>query len=203
MSQFIANLNTGDAQPADEPFSAQDDLSLFASTDFFDFDMGDTLNNLPGTDFSVSDANRKSRTANWQPPSGAAGQDFLNCKSLMLHSVIDLYVSILYCHFFFHHHRRLSFLVALSACSRHNLQHLSTLNTYHTPSLHIPICPASSNSSAPRPSSLSLALLAVIAACRHIYAYSLCAKCGVGPLVPCLFNPTFRSTPFCMADSSS
>lgn len=87
MSQFIANLNTIDSQPADDLFSAQDDLSLFASTDFFDFDMGDTLN-VPGTDFDLSRGDQKSSTSNWQASSGTAGQDFLNCKSLASTSTI-------------------------------------------------------------------------------------------------------------------
>jgi hypothetical protein len=85
MSQYIANLNT-DTPPTDDLFSAHDDLSLFANTDFFDFDMGDQLNHLPG-DFEASISNKKSSTVGWQAGSGtASGQDFLDGKfCLALH----------------------------------------------------------------------------------------------------------------------
>ena len=42
MSQYIADLNRPSAQ-ASEPTGNFDDLNLFATTDFFDFDMGDNL----------------------------------------------------------------------------------------------------------------------------------------------------------------
>ncbi|KIW05271.1 uncharacterized protein PV09_03803 [Verruconis gallopava] len=76
MSQFIANLNQVDSQPADDLFNVNDDLNLFATTDFFDFDMGE-LNPLPGHDFDVDANNAKSSAANWQAPS-AEGQSFLD-----------------------------------------------------------------------------------------------------------------------------
>jgi hypothetical protein len=42
MSQYIADLNRPSAQVS-EPTGDFDDLNLFATTDFFDFDMGDNL----------------------------------------------------------------------------------------------------------------------------------------------------------------
>jgi hypothetical protein len=79
MSQYIATLNTD--TPSTEDFLANDDLSLFATTEFFDFDMGEQLN-LPGDFESSISNNKKSSTAGWQAGSGtASGQDFLDGKS--------------------------------------------------------------------------------------------------------------------------
>lgn len=77
VSRYIANLNTvGDNAPNDE-FLAQDDLSLFATTDFFDFDMGDGISGMPpASDLdNTLRAARKQSSASWQDPSN---QEFLN-----------------------------------------------------------------------------------------------------------------------------
>jgi hypothetical protein len=85
MSQFIANLNSVDPQPAEELFSGQDTLGLFATTDFFDFDMGDDLN-MPGNDLDIAATERKARNAGWQTSADTSGQPFLDSKSLRLFS---------------------------------------------------------------------------------------------------------------------
>lgn len=94
MSQYIANLNM-DTPPTDDLFSAHDDLSLFAQTDFFDFDMNEQMNGLP-SDFEANPADRKSSTAGWQASSGTtSGRNFLDSKS---HFAVNS-----------HHYRRKSF----------------------------------------------------------------------------------------------
>lgn len=70
VSQYIANLNTIQDGTVDD--TLQEDLSLFATTDFFDFDMGD-MNNLPP---QSADFERKSSA--WQDSSKG---DFINSKS--------------------------------------------------------------------------------------------------------------------------
>jgi len=73
VSHYLAGLNTvGDNAPNDD-FLAQDDLSLFASTEFFDFDMGDNhLNSLPApTEFDSTRRARKQNSANWQETSSS------------------------------------------------------------------------------------------------------------------------------------
>ena len=75
MAQYIANLNT-DVPPTDDMFNAPDDLNLFATTDFFDFDMGNDLNRLPG-DFEAAEA--KPAQTGWQASSGSgSGSNFLD-----------------------------------------------------------------------------------------------------------------------------
>jgi len=74
VSQYLANLNAlQDTSPTDD-LLAQDDLSLFATTDFFDFDMGDGLSR--GTsDFEPAQRERKQNADRWQDPTKSA---FLN-----------------------------------------------------------------------------------------------------------------------------
>ena len=82
MTQFIANLNM-DAAPTDDLFGQDNSSTLFADTDFFDFDMNNELNldSLPG-DFEASISDRKGSTNNWQAPSGTtSGSNFLDSKS--------------------------------------------------------------------------------------------------------------------------
>jgi hypothetical protein len=70
VSQYIANLNTvGDNALNDDLFS-QNDLSSFATTDFFDFDMGDSnLRSLPApAEFDANQTARKQSSANWEDP---------------------------------------------------------------------------------------------------------------------------------------
>jgi hypothetical protein len=88
VSQYLANLNTINDSPPQEELLATDDLSLFATTEFFDFDMGDNLSNLPPTaDFEPARNERKASTIGWQD---AAKVDFLNSKlnlCLFLHAL--------------------------------------------------------------------------------------------------------------------
>jgi len=74
MSQYIANLNT-DSPPEADLFNAHDDLTLFAQTEFFDWDMGDQLGNLPA-DFEATAADTKAGTAGWQAASGTSANQF-------------------------------------------------------------------------------------------------------------------------------
>jgi hypothetical protein len=80
VSQYLANLNQiDDSSPTDNILGGQDDLSLFATTDFFDFDMNDGLNGLPlSTDFDHAAAGRKQSAPSWQDSSKS---DFLNSTS--------------------------------------------------------------------------------------------------------------------------
>jgi len=76
VSQYLATLNTVQDNSPTEDLLAQDDLSLFATTDFFDFEMGDTLNLPPATsDFDPTNSEKKQNSASWQDPSSS---DFLN-----------------------------------------------------------------------------------------------------------------------------
>jgi hypothetical protein len=145
MSQFIANLNTVDPPPADDLFSAQDDLSLFASTDFFDFDMGDNLNHVPGDNFDINSTDRKSNTAGWQAPSGTSRQNFLDSKSffyLSAHPSFYIYAFYHFSHSALHSFLSLSPLVAAStssdppcnACPRSSCQHLNCILQLTPPS---------------------------------------------------------------------
>jgi len=74
VSQYIANLNIPQENSPTEDLLATDDLNLFATTDFFDFDMGDNLSNLPPA--SEYERSHNARKAGWQEPSSKA--DFLN-----------------------------------------------------------------------------------------------------------------------------
>jgi len=70
VSQYLANLNTAQESSPTDDLLAQDDLSLFATTDFFDFDMGDGMPR--GADFESSRRERKSSAEGWQHPSKTA-----------------------------------------------------------------------------------------------------------------------------------
>ena len=98
ISQYIANLNTTESTPPNEDFLAsQDDLSLFATTDFFDFDMGEGLPNIPrANDFDVNPSDQKSGTASWQDPSNSASQDFLNSTSIFVQLFVYRCISLLF-----------------------------------------------------------------------------------------------------------
>ncbi|KAF2430652.1 hypothetical protein EJ08DRAFT_214622 [Tothia fuscella] len=76
VSQYIANLNTVDDSSPIENLLGGDDLSLFATTDFFDFDMGNEgLGGLPpASEFDHRAAARKSTAADWQE----SKSDFMN-----------------------------------------------------------------------------------------------------------------------------
>lgn len=77
VSQYIANLNSVEPQPSDD-VSPHDDLALFATTEFFDFDMSNDLASGAG-DFGGNFTARKSGTA-WQESANSTAPDFLNCK---------------------------------------------------------------------------------------------------------------------------
>jgi len=74
VSQYLANLNTVQDGSPTENILAQDDLSLFATTDFFDFDMGDGLSH-GAPDFRPAQRERQSSADGWQD---SAKTDFLN-----------------------------------------------------------------------------------------------------------------------------
>jgi hypothetical protein len=77
VSQYIANLNTLQDNSPTKDIIAPDDLNLFATTDFFDFDMTENSSNLPpASDFEHSHNGHKGSTAGWQDPK----LDFLNSK---------------------------------------------------------------------------------------------------------------------------
>ena len=74
MSQYIANLNT-DTPPTEDLFAgAQDDLSLFASTEFFDWDMN--FDASESGNFETNTVDKKPSTAGWQPSTGTSGNQF-------------------------------------------------------------------------------------------------------------------------------
>jgi len=73
VSQYLAGLNTIDNAPNDDSL-AQDDLSLFANTEWFDFDMGDNASSMPAP--AEFDANHTDRKQSLQDPS--TNFDFLN-----------------------------------------------------------------------------------------------------------------------------
>jgi hypothetical protein len=78
VSQYIANLNTLQEHSPTEDILATDELSLFATTDFFDFDMTDGSSNLPShSEYVRPHNNRKSGALGWQDSSKV---DFLNSK---------------------------------------------------------------------------------------------------------------------------
>jgi len=73
VSQYLAGLNTINNAPSDDSL-AQDDLSLFANTEWFDFDMGDNAGGVSAP--AVFDANHTERKQNLQDPS--TNFDFLS-----------------------------------------------------------------------------------------------------------------------------
>lgn len=194
MSQFIANLNT-DTPPTDDLFSAHDDLSLFAQTDFFDFDMGEQLNNLPGDFQANTTSNKKSSTANY---STTGGLNILDGKSLSTVTIVSICSSV-----------NLSYTQSFSLLLRHfqwlSRDCLSVLRTmYHESAPRAPSYTASSayaniapryhNRSHHDPSLSPLVLLQGIRSaspCTCTFVQDrLCAQ--VGPHVSYLqINPTF------------
>lgn len=76
VSQYIANLNTVGDSALDDGLFGQNDLSSFATTDFFDFDMGDNnLSRLPApAEFDANRPTRKQSSASWEDP---LSSDFL------------------------------------------------------------------------------------------------------------------------------
>lgn len=80
VSQYLANLNqVDDSSPTDNILGGQDDLSLFATTDFFDFDMNDGLSGLPtSSEFDHTAVGRKPSVPSWPDSSKS---DFLNSTS--------------------------------------------------------------------------------------------------------------------------
>jgi hypothetical protein len=81
VSQYIANLNTLQDNSPTEDLIAPDDLNLFATTDFFDFDMSENSSNLPSaSDYDRTHNGHKASTAAWQDPK----LDFLSSKSKVL-----------------------------------------------------------------------------------------------------------------------
>jgi hypothetical protein len=91
VSQYIANLNTvGDVN--DDLFR-QNDLSSFATTEFFDFDMGDnSLGSLRApADFDTNRTDRKQSSVTWEDP---LTSDFLGgTYSITIILSIHLYFS--------------------------------------------------------------------------------------------------------------
>jgi hypothetical protein len=89
VSQYIANLNTvGDVN--DDLFR-QNDLSSFATTEFFDFDMGDnSLGSLPtSAEFDANHTERKQNSSTWEDP---LTSDFLGGTYLL--TVVLFYPSL-------------------------------------------------------------------------------------------------------------
>jgi hypothetical protein len=199
MSQFIANLNSVDPQPAEELFSGQDTLGLFATTDFFDFDMGDDLN-MPGNDLDIAATERKARNAGWQTSADTSGQPFLDSKSLRLFSFqssLSQSSSLL------------SALLLLSISFRTALVSLSPSPNPTSKAVTQPFSAYRNLPTPPHQHNPSKTFLHIIGG-KCGPQPPLCMSSSLkpverGPLVPCpAAHPTFaRSTPFCVADSSS
>jgi hypothetical protein len=83
VSQYIANLNTVGDNALNDDLFGQNDLSSFATTDFFDFDMGDNnLGSIPApAEFDANHTDRKQSSASWEDP---LSSDFLTGRYYLL-----------------------------------------------------------------------------------------------------------------------
>lgn len=85
VSQYIANLNTIPSEAdlaAQENFAGiEDDLAMFTNTQFFDFDMGESVNNMPGPVGMGFGEQQKQQQRQNNGHEGHNGMNFVNRES--------------------------------------------------------------------------------------------------------------------------
>ena len=83
MSQYVANLNTipsahDIATQQQDDFGLEDDLALFTNTEFFDFDLGQNIQQAPPVGYDPTLEERSRRGQAGVQKNNAKNMDFVN-----------------------------------------------------------------------------------------------------------------------------
>lgn len=86
VSQYVANLNTipsahDTATQQQDDFSLEDDLALFTNTEFYDFDLGENIQQAPPLDYDPTLEERARRGQAGGLKDNAKNLDFVNGMS--------------------------------------------------------------------------------------------------------------------------